>query len=44
MTSQPLLCRWGHVATMVPGKNKAQCFRRFKELKESHKAGKGGKK
>lgn len=28
------------VAALVPGKTKAQCFRRFKELKESHKAAK----
>ncbi|KAL4443910.1 hypothetical protein ABPG75_011647 [Micractinium tetrahymenae] len=33
--------RWGQVAALVPGKTKAQCFRRFKELKESHKAAKG---
>ncbi|KAL4449534.1 hypothetical protein ABPG77_007178 [Micractinium sp. CCAP 211/92] len=32
--------RWGQVAALVPGKTKAQCFRRFKELKESHKAAK----
>jgi DnaJ family protein C protein 2 len=32
--------RWGAVADMVPGKTKAQCFKRFKELKEMHK-GKG---
>ena len=32
--------RWGQVAALVPGKTKAQCFKRFKELKEAHKAGK----
>ena len=26
------------VAALVPGKTKAQCFKRFKELKEQHKA------
>lgn len=30
--------RWEAIAALVPGKTKAQCFRRFKELKESFKA------
>lgn len=30
------------VAALVPGKTKAQCFKRFKELKEAHKAKKAG--
>ena len=34
--------RWGGVAALVPGKTKAQCFKRFKELKEGFKAKKGG--
>ncbi|PRW60561.1 dnaJ-like protein subfamily C member 2-like [Chlorella sorokiniana] len=34
--------RWGQVAALVPGKTKAQCFKRFKELKEAHKAKKSG--
>ncbi|KAI7843108.1 hypothetical protein COHA_003279 [Chlorella ohadii] len=34
--------RWGQVAALVPGKTKAQCFKRFKELKEAHKAKKAG--
>lgn len=29
--------RWEAIAALVPGKTKAQCFRRFKELKESFK-------
>ena len=33
--------RWDQVAALVPGKTKAQCFRRFKEMKEAHKAKKG---
>ena len=33
--------RWDQVSALVPGKNKAQCFRRFKEMKEAHKAKKG---
>lgn len=34
--------RWDRVAGAVPGKTKAQCFRRFKELREVFKAKKGG--
>lgn len=30
--------RWEQVAAMVPGKSKAACFRRFKELKENFRA------
>ena len=30
------------VAALVPGKTKAQCFKRFKELKDAHKAKKAG--
>ena len=34
--------RWGGVAELVPGKTKAQCFKRFKEMKDAHKAKKAG--
>ncbi len=34
--------RWEKVAGVVPGKTKAQCFKRFKELREAFKAKKGG--
>lgn len=34
--------RWGRVAELVPGKTKAQCHRRFKEMKEAHKSKKTG--
>lgn len=34
--------RWEQVALMVPGKTKAACFKRFKELKENFKAKKAG--
>ena len=27
--------RWGQIAEHVPGKTKAECFRRFKELRQS---------
>lgn len=30
--------RWEQIAALVPGKTKAQCFKRFKELKENFKA------
>ena len=36
------LQRWEHVSEAVPGKGKAACMRRFKELRESFKAKKGG--
>jgi DnaJ family protein C protein 2 len=34
--------RWEHVAGCVPGKGRGACQRRFKELRESFKAKKGG--
>jgi DnaJ family protein C protein 2 len=34
--------RWEHIAAVVPGKSKAACFKRFKELKEVFKAKKAG--
>ncbi|KAK2078664.1 hypothetical protein QBZ16_003504 [Prototheca wickerhamii] len=34
--------RWAAVAELVPGKTKAQCFLRFKEMKAAHKAKAGG--
>jgi DnaJ family protein C protein 2 len=34
--------RWRHVAELVPGKSKAECFRRFKALKDAHKAKRSG--
>lgn len=34
--------RWEQVSLMVPGKTKAACFKRFKELKENFKAKKAG--
>lgn len=34
--------RWGQVAALVPGKSKADCFKRFKALKEAHKAKRAG--
>lgn len=30
--------RWEHVAQIVPGKSKAACMRRFKELRENFRA------
>ena len=33
--------RWDRVAEVVPGKNKAQCFKRFKELREHFRSKKG---
>lgn len=32
--------RWERIATVVEGKSKAQCFRRYKELREAFKANK----
>lgn len=38
-TLQTLPClRWERIATVVEGKSKAQCFKRFKELKDAFKA------
>jgi DnaJ homolog subfamily C member 2 len=34
--------RWEKVSSVVPGKTKAQCFKRFKELKDVFKAKKAG--
>jgi DnaJ family protein C protein 2 len=34
--------RWEAVAKLVPGKSKAACFKRFKELKEAFKSQKAG--
>ncbi len=34
--------RWERIAAVVPGKSKAACFKRFKELKEVFKAKKAG--
>ena len=36
------LFRWERVAELVPGKSKAQCFKRFKELRDAFRARKGG--
>jgi hypothetical protein len=33
--------RWDHVAQAVPGKNKAACMCRFKELRETFRSKKG---
>ncbi len=33
-----LLCRWNRVADVVPGKSKAQCFQRFKDLRDEYRA------
>lgn len=30
--------RWDRISQSVPGKSKAQCFRRFKELRETFRA------
>lgn len=30
--------RWEHVSQVVPGKSKAECMRRFKELRESFRS------
>jgi len=32
--------RWGKIADQVPGKSKSECFKRFKELRESFRASK----
>ena len=37
-----VLCRWERVAEVVPRKNKAQCFLRFKELRDTFRAVKAG--
>ena len=34
--------RWDRVSEVVPGKSKAQCFKRFKEMREAFRAKKGG--
>lgn len=34
--------RWEQIATVVPGKSKAACFKRFKELRDVFRAKKGG--
>ena len=34
--------RWEKISALVPGRTKAQCMRRFKELKEGFKARKKG--
>lgn len=34
----PPFFRWSAVAELVPGKSKQQCFKRFKELRDMHKA------
>jgi DnaJ family protein C protein 2 len=34
--------RWERISAVVPGKSKAACFKRFKELKEVFKAKKAG--
>lgn len=34
--------RWERISAVVPGKSKAACFKRFKELKEVFKAKKSG--
>ena len=33
--------RWDAVAKLVPGRSKAQCFKRFKELREAFRSKKG---
>ena len=33
--------RWEQVSALVPGKSKAQCFKRFKEMREAFRAKKG---
>jgi DnaJ family protein C protein 2 len=34
--------RWGQVAALVPGKGKAECFKKFKAMKEAHRSAKKG--
>lgn len=34
--------RWERIAAVVPGKGKAACFKRFKELRDVFRAKKGG--
>lgn len=34
--------RWDRIATAVPGKSKAQCFRKYTELRENFRSKKGG--
>eukprot|EP00250_Pteridium_aquilinum_P029936 c40361_g1_i1 orf=231-2240(-) len=34
--------RWDRIATAVPGKSKAQCFKKFAELRENFRSKKGG--
>jgi DnaJ family protein C protein 2 len=34
--------RWERISALVPGKTKAQCFKRFKELREVFRTKKGG--
>jgi DnaJ family protein C protein 2 len=36
-----LMHRWTHVASLVPGKTKAHCFKRFKEMREEFRSKKG---
>ena len=33
-----LIFRWDRVAEVVPDKSKAQCFKRFKELRDLHRS------
>ncbi|MCO5577933.1 hypothetical protein L7F22_031769 [Adiantum nelumboides] len=36
------LQRWDRIATAVPGKSKAQCYKKFAELRENFRSKKGG--
>ena len=40
--SKEVVERWERISEIVPGKSKAQCHKRFKELKEMHKSKKVG--